>query len=212
MISYYIAVIFALQTIHYLLYSIKHIAHSQSSLPDRYLFIPLQNSIFLLCLPSFPFSFFHFSVFRCYHPYPPIIGLLSTGEALSKTLFKDNRAFLVHFGKAIKTMGFCAHFNIRRLHVKQFLAWTISSNAALVKKIANKMRAKASAPSKPLNLTIVASFPVPNLQQMGTVQVWQVLRASLAVATYVVKNRHVHKFFYTFFCVEQSSVVLINDV
>lgn len=86
----------------------------------------------------------------------------------------------------------------------------MSSNTVPGKKIANLLRAKESARSKPLKLTMFANFPDPNAQGISMKQVWQVLGASLAIATYAEKDLCVRKFFYTLLCAGQSSEALIN--
>lgn len=58
------------------------------------------------------------------------------------------------------------------------------------------MRTKASAPKKPLKQTMYASFYDTNLLGTGMEQVWQVLLASLAVATYAKKNRRMRQIVY----------------
>lgn len=54
------------------------------------------------------------------------------------------------------------------------------------KNIVDMMRAQEGARLKSLELTMFASFLVPDLQKMGTDQVQQILRESLAVATYAL--------------------------
>lgn len=83
-----------------------------------------------------------------------------------------NGASLLHFVEAIETTDVSAHFNIGRLHVKQFLKWLMSSDTSLAKKIADVKRVTVNARLKPPKLTIFTSFSDPNLQGIGKEQVW----------------------------------------
>lgn len=56
------------------------------------------------------------------------------------------------------------------------------------------MRVKRSECSKSLKLTTCVNFPDPKLQVIRKEQVWQVLRASLTVATYAEKYPRVQNF------------------
>lgn len=112
--------------------------------------------------------------------------------------------------EAIETNKFRVHLNIGRLHVKQFVKWAVSSNAVPAKKIADIIRAKASARSKPFTQTIFVSFSDPNFQKMGTEQAWQVLRAFFRIATNGKRGSRVRNFLYTFFHPGGSSMALIN--
>lgn len=82
----------------------------------------------------------------------------------------------------------------------------------LSKKIVEVVGVEASSRLKLLNLSIFASFSDRILQEVGKEQVRQVLRASLAVATYGKKDPRVRKFFYTLFRAGQSSVALVDGV
>lgn len=72
------------------------------------------------------------------------------------------------------------------------------------------MRTKAGAHLKHLLLTMFASFPDPNCQEIGTKQMQQILRASPAVAMYAEKNPRVCEYFYTVFCAGKSPVAHIT--
>lgn len=125
-------------------------------------------------------------------------------------MFEVNRALLLYFVEAIETKDFCEHSNIHRLRVKQFLEWIMSSKTVPEKKIEGMVRARTSTHLKSLNLTIFANFFALHCQKIGTEQIWQVLRASLAVAVYEKKDPRVCYFFYTLFRTGQSSVPPIN--
>lgn len=71
------------------------------------------------------------------------------------------------------------------------------------------MRAKASAYTRPLNLTMFASIS-DDLQETGMELVCHVLRASLALATFAEKDLLVRKFFNTLFRSERISAALVN--
>lgn len=114
--------------------------------------------------------------------------------------------------EAIETIDIRADFNIGRLHVTQLLKWIISSNTVHAKKILNVERAKASGRSKLLNLTMSASSPGLNLQEIDTEQIQQILRTSLAVAAYAVREPPEREFFYSLFRVGKRSVALIDMV
>lgn len=73
----------------------------------------------------------------------------------------------------------------------------MSSYTVPREKIANVMNAKASALKKPLTLTIFASITDANLQEIGTKQVREVLRTSLAAATFAKENPLVCELFVT---------------
>lgn len=55
-----------------------------------------------------------------------------------------------------------------------------------------------------------ASIPDNNLQKTGAEQVRQILRGSLAVATYAEDDPRVREFFYIFFYTGQSFAALVN--
>lgn len=120
---------------------------------------------------------------------------------------KANRVLLVCFMEVDETNEFCAHFNIGRIHVKQFWKWTITSNTVSANKIADVMSARVCARSTPLKVTIFANFPDLSSRDIGTQQACQVLRASLAIAMCVEKHPWVWFFFVPFW---QSSVALIS--
>lgn len=66
---------------------------------------------------------------------------LSTGKSASNAMSGVHHLWLVYFMKAIEKNEFCAHINIGRLYVKQFVKWIISSTKIPAKKIPNEMRA-----------------------------------------------------------------------
>lgn len=74
---------------------------------------------------------------------------VSTGESVSKAISKINCAFLVQFLVVVKTNEFRAPLSIDMLYEEQFLKRILFSNTVLAKKIADLMKAKASASSKP---------------------------------------------------------------
>lgn len=135
---------------------------------------------------------------------------VSTKMYVSKTMPKVNRASQVHFVKAIATNEFDAHPNVDRLHVKRFLNRIMSPNTVPEKKIFDVMRVKPSVRSKPLNRTMFADFPDHNLQKLSTAQVCQVLRATLANATYTEEDRRICAFFYNIFRARQSFMAPTN--
>lgn len=63
------------------------------------------------------------------------------------------------------------------------------SNTIPAKKMTDVLRAKASARSKPSKLSISARFLDRNLQDIGTEQVRQVMRAFLSVVTQAEKDQ-----------------------
>lgn len=83
--------------------------------------------------------------------------------------------------------------------MKQFLNLIMSLNTVSAKKIADVKIAKAGAYLKTLNQRVFASYPDRNFQERGMEQVWQVLRAYLAVAISVEKEPRVHEIYYTLF-------------
>lgn len=77
--------------------------------------------------------------------------------------------------------------------------------------MADVVRAKESARSKPLKLTVFASFLNPDIEMIGTEQARQILRESLVIATFAMRNLGVREFFYTLFLAGQSSVAVIGE-
>lgn len=134
---------------------------------------------------------------------------IPNGEPASKIVFEVNCALLFHLVDATETNEFHVHFNISRLYMKQILKLFMFSKTFLAKKIADGMRGKASARSKPLKLAVLESSSDPNLQEMGTEQIRQVLRAFFAVVTYAKKKPRLPESFYTLFRAGQSSMALI---
>lgn len=112
-------------------------------------------------------------------------GTFYIEELALNAMSKVNRASLVHWVEALETNECCAHFNIQKNHVMQFLKRIMYSNIVLAKQIADVLRDKTSALLKPLKLSVFARIPDPNLQKIDTEQGYQVMRASLAHATYV---------------------------
>lgn len=165
---------------------------------------------------AFPFLFystiFPFLFFILFLPYLPIMKHVSTGADASNAVSKVSRTLLFHFREAIKTTNFRAHFSIGRLRVKQFLKLVMSSSTVRAEEIADVRRAKTSTRSKPLKLTMFASFSDLNFHEIGTEQVLQILQVSLANATYAEKDPHVRPFFYTVFRAGKSFVALSNEV
>lgn len=129
----------------------------------------------------------------------------SARNPASKTVSEINCAVLVHFSDATETIEFCAHFNIERLHAKQFQKWFMSSSTVPARKVVNVMRIKASARVKPLEIAIFAIFLDFNFQEIGAEQVHQVQRASFSVATYAEKRPLSARCFYT--CSEPDKVL-----
>lgn len=70
---------------------------------------------------------------------------VSTNAVASNVMSKVNHSLLTHYLKAIKLMELCAHFNIGRFNVKQFLKWIKSSNAVPATIVADVIRTKVSA-------------------------------------------------------------------
>lgn len=93
---------------------------------------------------------------------------ISTGKAAPKAMSEASRALLVHFVEGLERTNFREHFNIGRFYVKQFQNYIMSSKTIPANKIADVMRAKAGARSKPLKLKIFPSFPDPNQYEIDT--------------------------------------------
>lgn len=72
------------------------------------------------------------------------------------------------------------------------------------------INAKTNASSKPSRLPIFATFYASMLQEIDTRKVRQVMRASLAVTTYVEEKPYMLEFVFIFFHVGKSFVALIN--
>lgn len=73
------------------------------------------------------------------------------------------------------------------------------SNSVPAKKNVDVMIVEANARSEPSKLQIFASFPDPNLHEIGTKQVGKELRASLSVMTYDEKDPSCREFFISCF-------------
>lgn len=169
----------------YLPYKIWQTAHSQLSLFSPNLSIRFQNSFFL-SYPTFSICL-RLLLFRSSHSHPLIMKSIFAGEAALKMMSEVNPAFGVHVMETIKTKNVRAQFNICRFRENIF--WNrICFQTPFQKKNLEVKTANTSACSKPLKLKMFARFPDFNLQKMGTGQVWQGLRACLAVATYAEKK------------------------
>lgn len=116
-----------------------------------------------------------------------MIDFVSARKITSEITSEANHLLLINCEETVETTDFHAHFNTGRLHIKQFLKWIMSSSYLLARKIADVMKTKASARLKHFRLTMFASFSNPKLLEIGTEQVWQVLQASFAVASYEYK-------------------------
>lgn len=135
---------------------------------------------------------------------------VSTEVPASKIMSEVNHALLVHFLDAIETNEFCSCLNLVKLHAKLFLKWIMSLDTISAKTFVDVMRAKASASSKSLKLTMFACFSDPNLQKTGLEQVQQILWTPLAVATYAEEVLRARELFRTLFSAGQISAALIN--
>lgn len=188
---------------------------SSHTLNHLYLFatVPIHfklnfRSFFVL----FSLSFSVLPILRPSHPYFSDTKPVSTVEVASSAKSKVNRAMLVLLMDAFETTNIRANFNIGRLHVKWFLKWIMFSNIVQAKKIGDVMRAKAYALSMSMRLKMLSGFSDPNLLEIGTKQVWQVVRASLAVVPFAEKDPLLSKFFCTLFRVVLSSEALTSGI
>lgn len=147
--------------------NVWHTAHTQSSLLVRYLYNPFQTSGFLVTLLLFLFSsplllkfLFIFSTFSFYIRH-------SWNKFLPQYLFecygRSEACNAIPLCGSSKTTDFCAHFSIGRLRVRRFLERIMLFIDVSAKKIADVMRDKMSALSKPLKPISIASFSDPNL-------------------------------------------------
>lgn len=105
-----------------------------------------------------------------------------------------------------------ANFNSFELPVKRFLDFIESATVSAAKEIIESMEIKFSERKFALRASQFLKNEKLAFREVGTVQMRQVLRASLAVCTYSLRDCRLRELFIHHFCEWKFPVTLLNDV
>ena len=110
-----------------------------------------------------------------------------------------NRMLILSFAEVFRSTEFNDKFNIRQFDRVEALRWIRNSTIAPARRMASRLSSKASKRTTVLKGSTINSADDVVLNELGTKQVAQTMRAALPVHTYgVVDNRVTQAFEITF--------------
>lgn len=191
---------------HYLHCNIWYTAHFHAALTDRNFSIPLQKSFIFspIHVSHFLFYFFSFPLlfvpsFILSFPYLPGLKHVFIASAESDARSKIEPCIASSHCGINRNDGFSCAPQHRQSPWDKSWNGSCPHTQFLQRKIAVVMRANASVRLEPLKVAMFASFLDHILLEIGTRNVWGILRASLAIATSAENEPSVREFFYTLF-------------